>query len=798
MQQKDVIEPSSSPWASPIVLVKKRDGSTRFCVDYRKLNKVTRKDAYPLPRIDDTLNTLAGAQWFSTLDLVSGYWQVEVDPNDRPKTAFCTTEGLFQFKVMPFGLCNAPATFQRLMDLVLAGLQWSHCLVYLDNVIVIGRSFTEHLQNLQAVFKRLRQAGLKLKPSKCSLLQQEVQYLGHIVNREGISVDPGKVEKVLTWPVPQNVQEVRQFLGFCSYYRRFIQNFADIARPLHRMTEKNAKFKWTHEAGTAFEHLRKQLTTTPVLVYPDFKTEFVLDTDASGSGIGAVLSQLDSQGKERVVAFGSRLLSKSERNYCVTRRELLAVIFFTNQFRPYLLGRHFQLRTDHGALTWLMNFKEPEGQMARWLEKLQEFDFEIRHRRGRKHTNADALSRLPCKQCGYQLENSTSQSMISAISLQVGKSSADLHQLQLDDPTIFPVLEAKRSGAKPASDQIKQHSLHTNRLFSLWDQLVLKEDVLYRHFVSADDTQDRLQLVVPRSLQENVLRQIHDNGHLGQEKTLSRVKQKFYWPGHLNDVKNWCNTCVTCATHKTSPPKPKAALQTVQAGYPLQLVAVDIVGPFPESEAGNTYILVVGDYFTRWMEAYPIPNMEAITVARMLTDKFFCRFGLPEQLHSDQGKQFESQLLKEVCTILRVNKTRTTPYHPQSDGLIERFNRTLLSMLSTSVEDSPFEWEDHVQKVCMAYNTSVQSTTEFTPFFLMFGREARLPVDLLFELPHSSSSVTDYAVSLTKSLNRAYELARIKVGTKQQQQTENYNQNIATWTTIQRERLGLVAQPPCA
>ena len=217
------------------------------------------------------MSTLAGAQWFSTLDLVSGYWQVEVDPNDQPKIAFCTTEGLFQFKVMPFGLCNAPATFQRLMDLVLAGLQWSHCLVYLDNVIVLGRSFAEHLQNLQAVFKRLRQGGLKLKLSKCSLLQQEVQYLGHIVNREGVSVDPGKVEKVLTWPVPQSVQEVRQFLGFYSYYRRFILNFADIARPLHHMTEKNANFKWTSEAGAAFEHLCKQLATTPVLVYPDFE-----------------------------------------------------------------------------------------------------------------------------------------------------------------------------------------------------------------------------------------------------------------------------------------------------------------------------------------------------------------------------------------------------------------------------------------------------------------------------------------------------------------------------------------------
>ena len=340
----------------------------------------------PLPRID-TLSTLAGVRWFSTLDLVSGYWQVEVDP-------FCTIEGLFQFKVMPFGLCNASATFQRLMDLVLAGLQWSHCLVYLDDVIILGRSFHEHLHNLQAVFKRLRKAGLKLKPSKCSLLQPELQYLGHVVTQEGVSVDPSKIEKVQTWPKPQGVQEVHRFLGFCSYYLHFVQNFAQIAKPLHRKTEKNAQFNWTGEVKTAFEHLHNHLSTTPVLAYPDFEKEFILDTNASDSGIGGVLSQIDSQGRERVVVYESRLLSKPERYYCVTRRELLAIVFFTDQFRPYLLGRHFLLRTNHGALTWLMNFKEPEGQMA---EKLQEFDFEILHRCGKKHTNADALSRLPCR-----------------------------------------------------------------------------------------------------------------------------------------------------------------------------------------------------------------------------------------------------------------------------------------------------------------------------------------------------------------------------------------------------------------
>ena len=298
MLAQDVISPSSSPWASPIVLVKKKDGRTRFCVDYRKLNHLTRKDAYPLPRIDDTLNTLAGSKWFSTLDLISGYWQVELDQQTREKTAFCTPEGLFEFNVMPFGLCNAPATFQRLMDLVLAGLQWSQCLVYLDDVIVMGRTFSEHLQNLSSVFSRIREASLKLKPAKCAFLQPEVHYLGHIVSGDGVATDPSKVEKVKTWPTSTSTKETQSFLGFASYYRRFIRNFAQIAKPLHKLAERNVAFRWTEECQAAFDELRQKLCSAPVLAYPDFKKSFILDTDASDTGIGGVLSQLDDDGRE--------------------------------------------------------------------------------------------------------------------------------------------------------------------------------------------------------------------------------------------------------------------------------------------------------------------------------------------------------------------------------------------------------------------------------------------------------------------------------------------------------------------
>ena len=323
MLQKGIIRPSSSPWASPLVLVRKNDGSMRFCVDYHQLNSVTRKDAYPIPRIDETLGTLAGSCIFTTLDLLSGYWQVEVRPEDREKTAVCTSEGLFEFNVMPFGLCNAPATFQRLMDCVLAGLHWQSCLVYLDGIIILGRSFSDHLHKLRDVFDRFREAGLKLKPSKCKFGQKEVAFLDHIVSDQGIAPDPAKVAAITNWPIPRSRKEVQQFLGLGNYYRRFIQDFATIAKPLHRLTVKDREFLWTEACEVAFRNLQRKLVSAPILAFPDFTKTFVLDTNASNVGIGAVLSQVED-GRETVIAYASRVLSKAERGYCVTRRELLA------------------------------------------------------------------------------------------------------------------------------------------------------------------------------------------------------------------------------------------------------------------------------------------------------------------------------------------------------------------------------------------------------------------------------------------------------------------------------------------
>ena len=539
MERDGVIEPSVSPWAAPIVLVRKKDGSTRFCVDYRKLNSVTRKDSYPLPRIDDTLESLSGATWFSSLDLKSGYWQVGMHPEDREKTAFTTGRGLWQFRVMPFGLCNAPATFERLMEKVLAGLPLSVCLVYLDDILVPARSFDDHIQNLRTVFSRLQEANLKLSPKKCTLFRRQLKFLGHIVSEKGVATDPEKLEAVMTWPTPTNVSEVRRFLGLCSYYRRFVANFADIACPLHQCTEHPQIFKWNDELEKSFVSLKKALVEAPVLGYPDPDGHFILDTDASAYGIGAVLSQVQ-YGEEKVVAYYSRAMSRPERQYCVTRRELLAVVRSVQHFHPYLYGRHFTIRTDHAALRWLLSFRSPEGQTARWLECLQQYDFRIEHRAGAKHGNADALSRRPClpdscKHCDRLEEKEPSDEVPLSIRRATQQlapvwSVADIQKAQLEDSSIGPVAKwLKNSQDRPAKSDVALFSDTTKLYWAQWASLRLKDGLVYRLWETPAGDSSVWQLLLPKKLREEVLHQLHDtatSGHLGISKTLQRVRER--------------------------------------------------------------------------------------------------------------------------------------------------------------------------------------------------------------------------------------------------------------------------------
>ncbi|KAG1941393.1 interleukin-1 receptor accessory protein-like 1-A [Pimephales promelas] len=491
MAANGIIEPSDSPWAAPMVMVRKKTGAWRPCVDFRRLNAVTRKDSYPLPRIDDALDYVAGSCWFSSLDLRSGYWQVELAAEARPKTAFTIGQGLWQFKVMPFRLCNAPATFERLMERVLKDIPRTRCVVYLDDLLVHARDFDQAVHNLREVLTAIRSAGLRLNPAKCNLLTRQTQFLGHVVSESGVATDPTKVAAVRDWPPPTNITELRSFLGLASYYRRFVRDFATIASPLHQLTNKGRRFGWSEDCAVAFRQLKAALIDAPVLAYPDPNQPFLVDTDASNVGVGAVLSQRGENG-ERVVAYYSCSLSRPERNYCVTRRELLAVVLAVRHFRPYLLGTRFTLRTDHASLTWMLNFRQPEGQVARWLEILQEYDFEVQHRPGRQHANADALSRRPCfaDECRYCSRQEERCLEPSSAAVRPGDTRGDgepftteqLRQQQANDQVLMKVrgwLEAQTCPDWPA---VSSQGPEIKTLHSQWGSLELHDGVIYRRW----------------------------------------------------------------------------------------------------------------------------------------------------------------------------------------------------------------------------------------------------------------------------------------------------------------------------
>ena len=394
MLSKGIIRESSSPWASPIVIVPKKNNKKRICIDYRKINKVTEKDVYPLPVIDDILEMFNGAKWFSTLDLASGYWQVAMKEDDKKKTAFITKHGLYEFNVMPFGLCNAPATFQRLMDKVLSNYIGKFLVVYLDDVTIYSNTFDEHVMHLKTVFKTLRKAKLKLNRDKCHFFLPSIKFLGHEITRSGILPDEDKIDKVKNFPIPHNLRTLRGFIGLASYYRKFINKFSDIAKPLNKLLQKDEPFLWSSEQQQAFDRLKQYLTTAPILQYPDFSKPFYLHTDASGYGLGAVLAQKDDENKrEFAIAYASRSLTNAEQNYHTTDQECLAVVWAVEHFRHYFGTDHFFIVTDHSALKWL-HTSELKGRRARWILRLEPYNYTIIHRAGRKHNNADTLSRL--------------------------------------------------------------------------------------------------------------------------------------------------------------------------------------------------------------------------------------------------------------------------------------------------------------------------------------------------------------------------------------------------------------------
>ncbi len=634
MLEKEVIQPSNSPWASPIVLVRKKDGTWRFCIDFRKLNEVTIKDAFPLPQIADLVDSLSGHKYFSTLDLASGYWQVPMEESSQEKTTFVIPGGgHFEFLRMPFGLTNAVPTFQRLMSVVLEGLLPLRCLVYLDDVLVIGRSFEQHLENLESVLKAISDAGLKLKLAKCQFAQSTVDFLGFTISDSGLAPDPKKVEAISRYPTPTDLTELRRFLGMASYYRRFISGFSDIATPLNRLTQKDVPFVWDKNCETAFQTLKEQLVSSPVLAFPETDGDYILYTDASNIGVGAVLAQEDGEGRERVISYASKALSGSEKNWTTTEKEAYVVVWALQYFHPYVYGRKVVIYTDHKALKWLKNIKHPNGKLARWILKLEEYDYTIEHKSGQMMQHADALSRAP----------------VNSIRIST-LSWTEFEETQNLDEDISLVkrwaLNGRRPDKKPddASPMLKS-------LFNVFESLVVEKNVLCRNWVD-EEGKGTLQIVVPKFASPAIMKDAHQQvGHLGIAKTFEMIQRGFYWPGFYKDVETFCKSCEICARNKVVQ-KPRSPMKPIDiVPVPFYMVGVDLIGPLKLTRQGNKYILSIIDYYTKYAEAIALPNQEAETVVRTL-EQVFARHGMPSVLLTDQGRNFESHLVTRCVSCL--------------------------------------------------------------------------------------------------------------------------------------------------
>ena len=885
-----VIRPSSSPWSSCIVVVRKANGEIRLCLDVRAVNARSKHDSYPLPRVDTCLESMQGSKFFSSLDLANGFLQIEMDEKDRCKTAFSVMgKGFYEFETLPFGLQGGPGTCQRLLEQIMKGLQWVCVIIYMDDLTCYARTFEDALEGLTRVLQRMGEANLKLKTSKCVLFQSSVSFLGHRVSKDGISTDPAKIEKVKEWPAPTNLTETKSFLGLCAYYKNFIPRYGDIARPLNELSRSDVVFEWTDDCQKAFETLKDRLTTAPILAYPDLDAEFILDTDASNYAISGVLSQVQD-GKERVIAYGSKTLNDAERNYCTTRRELLAMVYFCPYYKHFLLAKEFTLRTDHAALIWLLRWRQPEGQVARWLEILMAFKFKPVHRAGTKHGNADSLSRTPCKQCGEGADpeageyiedrkawakemlrklkvtdqkgnrrvtdesaserrdeegetavvravkskgptrgrNSSPQpgpsnrpddgsetdsadeadqvpeNRIPASNWLRGYSSIQINMMQLSDPNIATVLvRLIEERPKPTWDQISHESRAIKKLVAIWDTLRVRDGILFRVFHKSDGFSKILQMVLPSRMKTRVLTSLHDEaGHFGRDKTLANVQERFYWYGHRKDVELWCSRCAKCSSKKPRRNQKRASLQTCVLGAPLERVEIDMSGPWPETPRGNKYILVVCDFFTKYVEAFPLRNQEAKTVADCLVNQFFNRYGMPRIIHSDQGSNFMSRLFKQVCKVLGIRQTRSTPFHARSAGLVERFNRTLETMLSMTVDAHQTDWDENLSLATAAYRATPHASTGLTPNEMMFGREVELPVDLVYGRPKGVRNPSEhiYVAELRDKFEGTHQIARKALSKAAVIQERGYNVNARdsplavgsrVWLFRQRKRIGV-------
>ena len=738
MLEAGVIEPSKSAWASPVVLVPKSDGSLRFCVDYRRLNASTIRDSYPLPRMDECIDSLGDATIFTTLDCNSGYWQIPVAPEDREKTAFVCHAGLYQYLRMPFGLTNAPATFQRTLDILLSSYKWRTCLVYLDDVIIFSKDVESHFKHVEEILTALQTAGVTLKLAKCDFFTDTVKYLGHVIRPGTLSVDDATKAALRKARYPRNQTELRSFLGLCNVYRRFIRDFAHTAAPLNALLKKGqpqelAPFGEAEKA--AFRTLVEAVTSPPILALPKAGLPYSMDTDASEYQVGAALFQTHLDDERKPLGFFSRSLHAAEKNYSVSEKECLAVVWGVATLRPYLQGERFTIHTDHSALRWLMEIVDPSGRLMRWRLRLSEFDFEVKYKKGRLNTQADALSRL-------RTDGETTTEIDTDIPCFLLTDSSDGKEDSLDflDLSYAEEDELLAVSAPTRDEQIltpvtreefARHQLNDpfcvgiRSRINAGDRIPFKEDdsgVLVRVI------EEHPQIVVPHELKPRVLHLAHypaTSGHPGGRKMYYTVRRDYYWPALAVDCYTTVRNCSECARERIQLRKNSKRMRLFPARRPLEEVSIDILGELIRTKRGNQYLLVITDRYSKLVRTVPLKRITAFSIAKAFVDHWVYVYGPPLSLLADNGKQFVARFFHEVCRILKIKNVFTTTYHPQTNGQVERFNRTMLAAIRHYLGDHPRDWDEYTHALTFAYNSQVHRSTQLAPFDLVLSRSPR-------------------------------------------------------------------------
>ena len=789
-----------SPWNFPLLPVRKKSGKWRWVVDFRQLNSVTRKDSFPIPNIVELLSYLRRSKYFTSLDLAQAFHSIPVREIDREKLSFCALDKFYQFCRMPFGLTSAPNTWARLVTHVLHEIPKDRLIVFFDDLLVHSHDLETHLSTIKRVMELLRESGLRLNMEKTDWVKDQVKFLGHIISDKGISVPPEFTAIIKEWPLPETLKQLRSFLGKCNYYRNHFKEFAIVASPLmaHLKGPSESSRKLNlHEdpkAVESFESLKKLLMSPQLLAYPDFDNvnPFIIDTDYSNEGIGTVLSQVQN-GVERPISFNARRLKTSESQYASHKGELLALIFAIDTYKFFLTGRKFLVRTDNSALTWLKNQKDPKGILMRWLRIISAYDFDIEHRAGTKHANADALSRTTHApfMTPHEVETILNDDQILAINEPAedeDQTSSDSEAndydsddrvdpridepeefpipeglddsssfvtLQRSDPLLSKVIKWMKDKHKPTGQEYKLLSSAEKFYVDLFEFLEFdSQGLLVRRPLPFTGDKD-YKIAVPESAQELVLYSLHHKNHAGGNALASSVQLKYFFPRLVSACREFVFKCARCQRLT----KKKSQRHTYAydiVGSPGEKVCLDFVGPLKPTRQGHTSLLTILDVYTRWFHAWPVKNQKADTVIKHLIKDYIPARGVPSVVHSDNGPAFIAHVFQVAMNQFDVRNTTTPVYNPKSNS-VERFHRTMKRKLTALIHEFDNEWDEALPATLLAMRTSVNRTTGFTPFFLEHGREARLPVDLIAGSPPDQSiSLDRYTEKMKEHFTKAF------------------------------------------